>query len=102
MVKGCFFDHSPAIPSRVGTGVTAQGFKCYTGVCVRKVWGVPETLGTGRNLSGYRTNQVLGGTFPVTGQIRWDEKAGLPRDAIRSQCSTCSRHKEKETGNAED
>jgi hypothetical protein len=31
-----------------------------------------------------------------------DEKAGLPRDAIRSQCSTCSRHKEKETGNAED
>jgi len=33
---------------------------------------------------------------------RWDEKAGLPRDAIRSQCSTCSRHKEKETGNAED
>jgi hypothetical protein len=30
--------------------------------------------------------------------IRWDEKAGLQRDAIRSQCSTCSRHKEKETG----
>jgi hypothetical protein len=29
---------------------------------------------------------------------RWDEKAGLQRDAIRSQCSTCSRHKEKETG----
>jgi hypothetical protein len=33
---------------------------------------------------------------------RWNEKAGLPRDAIRSQCSTCSKHKEKETGNAED
>ena len=33
---------------------------------------------------------------------RWDEKAGLPRDAIRSQCSTCSKHNEKETGNAED
>ena len=33
---------------------------------------------------------------------RWDEKAGLPRDAIRSQCSTCSKHQEKETGNAED
>jgi hypothetical protein len=32
---------------------------------------------------------------------RWDEKAGLQRDAIRSQCSTCSRHK-KETGNEED
>src|SRR6266481_1156074 len=26
--------------------------------------------------------------------LRWDEKAGLQRDAIRSQCSTCSRHKE--------
>ena len=25
--------------------------------------------------------------------FRWDEKAGLQRDAIRSQCSTCSRHK---------
>ena len=24
---------------------------------------------------------------------RWDEKAGLQRDAIRSQCSTCSKHK---------
>jgi|SRR6516165_1177339 len=29
----------------------------------------------------------------------WDEKAGLPRDALSSQGSTCSRHKEKETGN---
>src|SRR6266550_712240 len=34
--------------------------------------------------------------------IRWDEKAGLQRDAIRSQCSTCSRHKEKETGYEKD
>jgi hypothetical protein len=34
--------------------------------------------------------------------IRWDEKAGLRRDAIRSQCSTCSRHKEKETGYEKD
>jgi hypothetical protein len=33
---------------------------------------------------------------------RWDEKAGLQRDAIRSQCSTCSRHKEKETGYEKD
>ena len=33
---------------------------------------------------------------------RWDEKAGLRRDAIRSQCSTCSRHKEKETGYEKD
>jgi hypothetical protein len=33
---------------------------------------------------------------------RWDEKAGLPRDAIRSQCSTRSWRKEKETGYEED
>src|SRR6267142_2147992 len=26
---------------------------------------------------------------------RWDEKAGLQRDAIRSQCSTCLRHKKR-------
>src|SRR5271154_4758594 len=32
---------------------------------------------------------------PVTRLIRWDEKAGLQRDAIRSQCSTCSRHKKR-------
>jgi hypothetical protein len=31
---------------------------------------------------------------------RWDEQAGIPRDAIRSECSTCLKHKEKETGNA--
>jgi hypothetical protein len=31
-----------------------------------------------------------------------DEKAGLLRDAIRSQCSTCSRHNKKETGNEKD
>ena len=40
--------------------------------------------------------------LPVLPFPRWDEKAGLPRDALSSQCSTCSRHKEKETGNAED
>ncbi len=34
--------------------------------------------------------------------IRWDEKAGLQRDAMRSQSSTCSRHKEKETGYEKD
>jgi hypothetical protein len=34
--------------------------------------------------------------------LRWDDKAGLRRDAIRSQCSTCSKHKEKETGYEED
>jgi hypothetical protein len=38
--------------------------------------------------------------FHFSGNLvtRWDEKAGLPRDAIRSQGSTCSRHNEKETG----
>jgi hypothetical protein len=35
------------------------------------------------------------------GPKRTDE-AGLPRDAIRSQCSTCSRHNEKETGYEKD
>src|SRR5229473_2060633 len=43
----------------------------------------------------------LGGK-PITPFLRWDEKAGLRRDAIRSQCSTCSRHKEKETGYEKD
>jgi hypothetical protein len=33
---------------------------------------------------------------------RWDEKAGLPRDAIRSQGSTRSWRKERETGDEED
>ena len=54
------------------------------GVSVRNYWGARELL-------------VNTAALP-----RWDEKAGLLRDAIRSQCSTCSRHKEKETGNAED
>jgi len=43
---------------------------------------------------------VLGNALAVTDRLgprsrltRWDEKAGLQRDAIRSQCSTCSRHK---------
>ena len=49
------------------------------------------------------TGQALpSGHILASGFTRWDEKAGLLRDAIRSQCSTCSRHKEKETGNAED
>ena len=32
-------------------------------------------------------------TSPFIELTRWDEKAGLQRDAIRSQCLTCSRHK---------
>src|SRR5713226_6559648 len=43
-----------------------------------------------------------GASLSFSGITRWDEKAGLPRDAIRSQCSTCSRHNEKETGNEKD
>src|SRR6202521_1170624 len=34
--------------------------------------------------------------------IRWDEKAGLQRDAIRSQWSTRSKRKRKETGYEKD
>jgi hypothetical protein len=29
----------------------------------------------------------------VTDVTRWDEKAGLRRDAVGSQLSTCSKHK---------
>jgi len=44
-------------------------------------------------MNGLRTNQESpndqvsdAGTFPISvAQTRWDEKAGLPRDAIRSQ-----------------
>jgi hypothetical protein len=39
---------------------------------------------------------------PATRLNRWDEKAGLPRDAISSQCSTRSWRNEKETGDEED
>jgi hypothetical protein len=34
--------------------------------------------------------------------IRWDEKAGLQRDAIRSQSSTRSKRNGKETGYEKD
>jgi hypothetical protein len=40
--------------------------------------------------------------LPISAFLRWDEKAGLHRDAIRSQGSTRSRRKEKETGDEED
>ena len=36
---------------------------------------------------------VLRRPIETTAFTRWDEKAGLQRDAIRSQCLTCSRHK---------
>ena len=39
----------------------------------------------------------------ITGEIRWDEKAGLRRDAIRSQVIDALEAQEiKETGNEED
>jgi hypothetical protein len=38
----------------------------------------------------------------IRGLLRWDEKAGLQRDAIRSQRLTRSRRNGKETGYVED
>jgi hypothetical protein len=38
---------------------------------------------------------------PFIELLRWDEKAGLRGMRYAPSCSTCSRHKEKETGNAE-
>ncbi len=38
----------------------------------------------------------------ITGLRRWDEKAGLRRDAIRSQWSTRSKRNDKETGYEKD
>jgi hypothetical protein len=43
-----------------------------------------------------------GSRWPDRFYVPGDEKAGLLRDAIRSQCSTCSKHNEKETGNEKD
>jgi hypothetical protein len=40
--------------------------------------------------------------IPVIPFIRWDEKVGLRRDAIRSQRLTRSRRNGKETGYEED
>jgi hypothetical protein len=43
------------------------------------------------------------GTEPITDVNRWDEKAGLRRDAIRSQVIDALEAQEiKETGNEED
>ena len=43
--------------------------------------------------------QLCGGPYiPITPFIRWDEKAGLRRDALRSQRLTRSRRNGKETG----
>jgi hypothetical protein len=40
---------------------------------------------------------------PIVDEIRWDEKAGLRRDAIRSQVIDALEAQEiKETGNEED
>ena len=51
----------------------------------------PTSAGSPNATSNYRNIWLL---------IRW-EKAGLPRDAVRSQCWTCSKH-EKKTGNEKD
>ena len=42
------------------------------------------------------------GHIPIAPFIRWDEKAGLRRDAIRSQWSTRSKRNRKETGYEKD
>ena len=66
----------------------------------------PVLRGLGTSNGARLLDQVPRSAFPLdfddTAFIRWDEKAGLPRDAIRSQCSTCSRHNEKETGYEKD
>jgi hypothetical protein len=42
-------------------------------------------------------------SLPTTVEIRWDEKAGLRRDAVRSQVIDVLEAQEiKETGNEED
>src|SRR5467141_4519520 len=45
--------------------------------------------------SAYRHVGNSDSQLTITPFIRWDEKAGLQRDAIRSQCSTCLRHKKR-------
>jgi hypothetical protein len=69
----------------------------------------PDSLGRIVSLSSLlyrpiimRQIREVGSHMTRTRLHRWDEKAGLQRDAIRSQCSTCSRHKEKETGYEKD
>ena len=44
----------------------------------------------------------LRGLEPPTSPLSGDEKAGLQRDAIRSQCSDVLEAQEKETGDEED
>ncbi len=46
--------------------------------------------------------QVLRRPIETAPFIRWDEKVGLQRDAIRSQWSTRSKRNEKETGYEKD
>src|SRR5580692_2515561 len=51
------------------------------------------------------TADLLSTVTQVTGNPNKSDGMRRPvswRDAIRSQCSTCSRHKEKETGDEED
>src|SRR5271170_5090105 len=45
--------------------------------------------------SGLPTILEFASLITTSAFTRWDEKAGLQRDAIRSQCSTCSRHKKR-------
>jgi hypothetical protein len=52
-------------------------------------------------LAPLRTSRRISPT-PEKSFLRWDDKAGLRRDAIRSQWSTRSKRNRKETGYEED
>ena len=62
---------------------------------------VQLALGSGRGCGKFeraellRTKQAFTPRRLIAVDTRWDEKAGLRRDAVRSQVSTCSRHREK-------
>src|SRR5215472_10031749 len=63
-------------------------FRSYTKDPQRKTAGFYHMELTVRKVAG-----VCGArTESVADETRWDEKAGLRRDAVRSQVSTCSRH----------
>jgi hypothetical protein len=54
-------------------------------------------------LSGSKTIGTAKGGHQLTVETRWDEKAGLRRDAVRSQVIDVLKAQEiKETGNEED
>ena len=86
---------------RLGNWLTAEE--------ARTLWQFPDpsTLSINHILLGSRSRHcyaikgfLANFTLPVSVLIRWDEKAGLRGMRYAPSCSTCSRHKEKETDNA--